>query len=78
MGQKPKRRRIIDGKGRARSRPLEPPSEEGQKKLASLKSTSKLSGREDFDPLKCLTNDERNQLDVLLTKVFSHIKAIGE
>lgn len=51
---------------------------EGHKKFASLQSTSKLSSREDFDPLKCLTNDERNQLDVLLTKVLSHIKAIGE
>lgn len=53
-------------------------TEEGHKKLVSLKSTSNLSCREDFDPLKCLSNDERNQLDVLLTKVLSHIKAIGE
>ncbi|KUO75264.1 MAG: hypothetical protein APF77_22370 [Clostridia bacterium BRH_c25] len=47
---------------------------EGKQKLASLKGAS---GREDmtrYDPLQCLTEEERNQLDVLLTKVLSHIK----
>ena len=50
-------------------------TEEGRQKLASLKG---ISGPEDmarYDPLQCLTIEERNQLDVLMTKVLSHINA---
>jgi DNA-binding MarR family transcriptional regulator len=49
-------------------------TEEGRQKLASLKGAS---GPEDmalYDPLVCLTDKERDQLDTLLTKVLSNLK----
>ena len=49
-------------------------TEEGRQKLASLKGAS---GPEDmtlYDPLVCLTDKERDQLDTLLAKVLSNLK----
>ncbi|HYF84521.1 MAG TPA: MarR family transcriptional regulator [Clostridia bacterium] len=49
-------------------------TEEGRQKLASLKGAS---GPEDmalYDPLMCLTDKEKEQLDTLLTKVLSNLK----
>ncbi|KUO70345.1 MAG: hypothetical protein APF77_09410 [Clostridia bacterium BRH_c25] len=50
-------------------------TEEGRQKLASLKGTSGPEDMARYDPLQCLTIEERNQLDVLMTKVLSHINA---
>ncbi|HYE83432.1 MAG TPA: MarR family transcriptional regulator [Clostridia bacterium] len=53
-------------------------TKEGKQKLASLKGAS---GREDmirYDPLQCLTEEERNLLDTLLDKVLSHLKTDEE
>ncbi|MBA1334264.1 MAG: hypothetical protein HPY66_1973 [Firmicutes bacterium] len=50
-------------------------TEEGRQKLASLKGTSGPEDMARYDPLQCLTEEERKQLDVLMTKVLSHINA---
>ncbi len=50
-------------------------TEEGRQKRASLKGVSGLEDMDRYDPLRCLTDDERAQLDVLMTKVLTHIKA---
>lgn len=50
-------------------------TEEGKQKLASLKGASGPVDMDRYDPLLCLTGEERDQLDVLLTKVLSNIKA---
>lgn len=49
-------------------------TEEG---LIKLKSLNGVLGPEDmdrFDPLKCLSNEEREQLDQLLTKVLKYME----
>lgn len=48
-------------------------TEEGRQKLASLKGISGSEDMDRYDPLNCLTAEERQQLDTLLTKVLSHI-----
>ncbi|MHB1394346.1 MAG: MarR family winged helix-turn-helix transcriptional regulator [Clostridia bacterium] len=50
-------------------------TEEGRQKLISLKGASGLEDMDRYDPLRCLTEEERQQLDVLMNKVLSHINA---
>lgn len=49
-------------------------TEAGRMKLASMKNSVKSSDSNEYDPLACLSEDEKNQLDFLLTKVLSYIK----
>lgn len=48
-------------------------TEEGHLKLAEMKNSAKSADSKEYDPLACLTEDEKNQLDFLLTKVLSYI-----
>lgn len=50
-------------------------TEEGRQKLASLKGTSGPEDMARYDPLQCLTEEEKEQLDLLMNKVLSHINA---
>lgn len=50
-------------------------TEEGRQKLATLKGISGPEDMDRYDPLKCLTDEERQQLDALMSKVLSHINA---
>ncbi|MDP4093863.1 MAG: MarR family transcriptional regulator [Bacillota bacterium] len=50
---------------------------EGREKLVSLKSSIKPPKDHEFDPLKCLTQEEKDQLDMILTKILAYIKTDG-
>ena len=50
-------------------------TEEGRQKLASLKDISGPEDMDRYDPLNCLTSEEKQQLDALVTKVLLHINA---
>jgi len=50
-------------------------TEEGIRKVESLKGISGPEDLEKFDPLKCLSDDERDQLDRLMTKVLDHMES---
>lgn len=49
-------------------------TDEGRQKLESLKGASGPEAMALYDPLVCLTDEERNQLDAILTKVLSNLK----
>ncbi len=49
-------------------------TEEGLNKLEKLKGISGPEDLDRFDPLKCLTSDEREQLDQLMMKVLEHME----
>ena len=49
-------------------------TEEGLNKLETLKGISGPEDLDRFDPLKCLTSDEREQLDQLMMKVLEHME----
>ena len=48
-------------------------TENGTEKFKSLKGASGPEAMARYDPLKCLTDDERQALDVILTKVFNQL-----
>lgn len=49
-------------------------TEAGRMKLSEMKNSVHSSDSKEFDPLTCLTEDEKNQLDFLMTKVLTYIK----
>lgn len=49
-------------------------TEEGRQMLTSLKGISGPEDMDRYDPLKCLTVQERSQLEILLAKVLSHLR----
>jgi len=49
-------------------------TDEGLNKLETLKGISGPGDLDRFDPLKCLTEKEREQLDSLIEKVLNHMQ----
>ncbi|SFL44299.1 DNA-binding transcriptional regulator, MarR family [Paenibacillus sp. 1_12] len=49
-------------------------TEEGRNKLASLKLA--LQSEDEFDPLSCFTEEEKQQLGMLLNKMSDHLQHI--
>ncbi|MGE5630950.1 MAG: MarR family winged helix-turn-helix transcriptional regulator [Caulobacteraceae bacterium] len=49
-------------------------TEQGKEKIVSLKSALSSKGEENLDPLACLSEEEKEQLDLILSKVLSYLK----